>query len=76
MTYKFGQMVTVGKYEVTLTEDRTYGYVEHTVVGELGAVWIQNGTLVDYDGMYILPMAVVKALQTMEIEVPADCYED
>ncbi len=72
---QYRDTVAVGKYEVTLTVDGTYGYMEHKVRGELGGLWIDNDVLVDYDGCFILPMPVVEALRQQGVTVPADCFD-
>lgn len=55
-----------GKWEVKVSPTTNYGYYEHDDFGEGGGLWFDAGTdLIDFDGRYVLPRNVAKALITL-----------
>lgn len=38
-----------------------------------GMLWIEDGEVTDYDGIYALPVVVVDWLTDHGVQVPADC---
>jgi len=61
-TIKF-QVVETEHYEIGVND--TDGYFEHLIIGEEsgGHLWIDEKMLVDYDGVYTLPLEVKRALR-------------
>jgi len=52
-------------YEIYPTEDPNVYYFEHNVWGDLkaGKLWFEKGTLIDYDGVWELPLEVVDLME-------------
>ena len=52
----------------------TRAWFEHTELGEdggCGGLWFEDGHLIDYDGVFELPIEIVRALETLGF----DCTE-
>lgn len=60
-------------YEVEINSDTNHGWFEHNTLGEErgGALWFQNGHLIDYDGVMVLPSEVIKSIRKMGYTVEA-----
>lgn len=73
--YNFTTHLREGKWEVHIDPQRAYGYFEHDDYGEGGGLWFEGtGKLIlrDYDGQYVLPPEVAKALRAEGITVTPD----
>lgn len=62
---------------VGVDEDALYGYWEHKDGSEGGGLWFSHSEdgpldLIDYDGDYMLPKAVIDALRLAGFRVDAD----
>jgi len=59
------KVTTTKNFDVCINVLGTYGYFEHHVLGEEcgGGLWFEDGELVDYDGVYNLPLEVVIELE-------------
>lgn len=71
MSYNFTQSTRQGSWEIHVDPDARYGYFENVVNGGEGGLWfdVEKGTgpkleLIDFDGFYELPLAVVEALRS------------
>jgi hypothetical protein len=63
--YNFTKSAKVGKWEVHYDPAAHYGYFEHDEAGEGGGLWFEGSKLVDFDGVFVLPKDVVKAIQQL-----------
>ena len=59
--YPYGEDVGMGIVEISPSTQ--YGYWEHGYGSEGGGLWFEGKELVDFDGDYMLPKAVVKILR-------------
>jgi len=52
------------RFEVQISPSTSYGYFEHPLRGDEcgGGLWFEGKTLIDYDGVSILPSAVCELL--------------
>ena len=73
-TYNFDKRIQAGKFDVQVDTAAQYGYFEHDHYGDEcgGGLWFEDNTLVDYDGVAILPSDVAAGLRSMGMVVPAD----
>lgn len=55
--------LTIGNIETVVFPNENRGYFEHETHGELGGLWFDGNELVDYDGVFSLPEAVIQALR-------------
>jgi hypothetical protein len=71
MTYNFTLKKTVGKFEVQIDPVAQYGFFEHEDYGDEygGGLWFVGTDLVDYDGVAILPAAVIEACTELGMTV-------
>jgi len=65
---KYDQIERIGKWVTYIAEDgegKHTGYFEHDDEGEGGGLWFIRKSLVDYDGVYELPLEVVTAIMLL-----------
>jgi len=64
----------VGKFEVVINPKDNLGYFEHDYYGEDwgGGLWFDDKHLIDYDGVFELPRAVVKGIRELGYIVGKD----
>ena len=74
MSYNFVKKITIGKWETVIDPKAQYGAFEHDDYGEGGGLWFEDNALVDYDGVYELPKAVIKGIE--ELGFNADYAKD
>ena len=61
-------------FEVGIHDDRKHGWFEHNELGDEcgGGLWFEDdGTLYDYDGVYMIPLEVLAALKAEGFDVEA-----
>jgi hypothetical protein len=74
--HPWGDLPNAGIVEID--PDALYGYFERKDGSEGGGLWFDKATahghlnLVDFDGMYVLPMKVITALRAAGVVVDAD----
>lgn len=78
--YTLTARIVGSKWVVYVDPKAKYGYFEHDIEGEGGGLWFDRGTdgtleLADYDGVFELPMNVIKAIQSLGIIV-AEVFMD
>ena len=69
--------VQTKNFEVGIHDDRKNGWFEHNEHGDEcgGGLWFEDdGTLYDYDGVYVIPLEVLGALKAEGFNV--DSMED
>ena len=69
--------VQTKNFEVGYHDDRKNGWFEHNQLGDEfgGGLWFEDdGTLYDYDGVYVIPLEVLGALKAEGFNV--DSMED
>lgn len=64
MPYNFNVKFQVGKFEVMVDTQAQYGYFEHEEHGDeyAGGLWFSDNNLVDYDGVFELPLVIYEGL--------------
>jgi hypothetical protein len=64
----------VGKFEVVIKPAEKRGYFEHQDYGEDwgGGLWFEGKDLIDYDGVFELPRAVVRGIRELGYIVDKD----
>lgn len=62
---EYTKTINTKDYTININVDGDYGYFEHNELGEdsAGGLWFNNDELVDYDGVYALPVQVYDALR-------------
>lgn len=72
--YHFDVHVDEGTYTVEVDTTARYGYFEHNELGDEsgGGLWFDGKNLIDYDGVFELPMKVIKALRAAGFSVSKD----
>ena len=57
----------VGKFEVVINHWENFGYFEHEDYGDEwgGGLWFEGKNLIDYDGVFELPPAVVTGIREL-----------
>jgi len=77
--YDFNFDASSANYEIKIDTEQEYGYFEHNTHGDeiAGGLWFEGNELVDYDGVFELPIEVVEALKANDIDVSQveDTYE-
>ena len=67
---------TVGKFDITIIEDKNYGYFEHSGMEIEGGLWFDGDKkLEDYDGVIFLPDEVIEGIEKLGYKVPDDTKE-
>ena len=80
MSYSFDQKHSTPHYEICVDTSAKYGYFEHNTLGDnrAGGLWFADRlgeeklVLVDYDGVFALPIEVGEALRVMGFIVDDD----
>ena len=70
--YVFDIKLDTGTHTIEVDTAAQYGYFENNLNGSGGGLWFENGALVDYDGVAVLPMKVIKALRAAGLIVSED----
>lgn len=65
MPYNFDKVITVRKWETAIDQNAQYGCFEHDDYGEGGGLWFEDDVLVDYDGVYELPLDVIEGIEKL-----------
>jgi hypothetical protein len=76
MPHDYNLTAREGKFEVHISASTHYGYFEHADRGgdRGGGLWFEDNNLIDYDGVAVLPHAVIKAVRSLGYEVE-DIFE-
>jgi hypothetical protein len=76
MAIKYDKKIQVGKYEIQISEDNTYGYFEHDDYGEDagGSLTFENKVLEDFDGMMVLPLEVADGISKLGFNVNREYF--
>ncbi len=85
MTYNFTKKIQKGHFDIQIDEKETYGYFEHDELGDEcgGGLWFEKTTLpkhgetltlIDYDGVGVLPKNVCRGLVELSIIVPDEFW--
>ena len=72
MENKYDQIERIGKWVTYIAEDgegKHRGYFEHDDEGEGGGLWFIRKSLVDYDGVFVLPKGVKEAIVKLGFSV-------
>ena len=69
--YDFTLKTKVGHYEVQIDPVAMYGWFEHDELGDEsgGGLWFDGDELMDYDGIFELPMPVIEAIRQLGLTV-------
>lgn len=64
------------KFTVEISTESQYGYFEHNVYGDElgGGLWFENNELVDFDGVFTLPVQVADAIIELGFRVDKDIF--
>lgn len=64
-THNFTQEAQVGNWKVFVSPETNYGYFENQVTETSGGLWFKGRMVTEYDGVFELPVNVVKALRSL-----------
>lgn len=72
--YNFDHVKVTDHFEVKVDSAEQHGYFEHKELGDQcgGELLFINNDLIDYDGVFELPMEVIVALREMGFTVEED----
>jgi len=70
--YSFDIKLDNGTHTIEVDTTAQYGYFENNLNGSGGGLWFKDSALVDYDGVAVLPMKVIKALRAGGLTVSED----
>lgn len=64
------------KFTVEISTAEQNGYFEHNVYGDelSGGLWFEDNELVDFDGVFALPLQVADAIIEMGFRVDKDIF--
>ena len=65
MSYTFDKNITVKKWEINIDSAEQYGCFEHDDTGHGGGLWFESNELVDYDGVFELPLSVIEGIELL-----------
>lgn len=71
------RIINTKNFEIGYDEEENYGYFEHHKYGDEcgGGLWFESGELTDFDGTFVLPKEVGKALiKEFELEIDLELY--
>lgn len=71
-SYNFDLKLNNGTHSIEVDTAAQYGYFENNLNGSGGGLWFKDGALVDYDGVAVLPMKVIKALRAGGLIISED----
>ena len=76
MSYNFTLKTKVGKFEVQIDPEASYGWFEHDELGDEcgGGLWFDQKDLMDYDGVFELPNDVIAAIKQLGFTVGDEFY--
>lgn len=72
----YTESIGKGLWMVEISPSTQYGYFENIVTGSGGGLWFEGRELIDYDGVFELPKAVVDALAGAGYDVYIVLMED
>lgn len=70
--YVFDIQLDDGTTTVQVDSKAQYGWFENNTSGSGGGLWFEANALTDYDGVYCLPMGVIRQLRAACFTVDAD----
>jgi len=65
MAYTFDKKITNGKWDIEIDSRAQYGYTQDDNGDFDIGLWFENNHLVDYDGCYDLPKAVIQGIELL-----------
>lgn len=65
MQHDYTLKMQVKQWEIQISPGTQYGYFESDKTGNGGGLWFQHNSLIDYDGVFELPKAVITAIETL-----------
>ncbi len=63
--HNFTQEKQIGNWKVFVSPSTNYGYFENVVTETSGGLWFNGRMVTEYDGVFELPLNVVKALRVL-----------
>lgn len=63
--YNYDKKAIIGKWEIAIDSAEQYGWFEHDDTGAGGGLWFESNELVDYDGVYELPLSVIEGIEKL-----------
>lgn len=61
--YKFDLNLSTATHTIEIDTAAGYGYFQNDTTGTEGGLWFEDKTLIDYDGVAVLPKQVEDALK-------------
>ncbi|MBW6487489.1 hypothetical protein [Sulfurimonas sp.] len=73
---EYDKKLQTKKFTVEISTADQYGYFEHDVYGDelAGGLWFENNELVDFDGVFALPIQVADAIIELGFKVDKDIF--
>lgn len=74
--HRYTKSLTIGKWETNISPSTNYGYFENINNGNSGGLWFENNEIIDYDGVYELPQAVIEAVKKLGYGIDSSFERD